>query len=108
MSTVNPFDEIIERLDRIEKFLSSQQPTPQPEQPEKWLNLDELIKMLPSKPKRNTVYGWVAARKIPFHKTGKVLAFRESEINSWLVSGRVLTMDEIEAEAEKCFKGKRA
>jgi len=40
---------------------------------DKWFNLQELCQYHPEKPAKSTVYAWVAARVIPFHKKGKKL-----------------------------------
>ena len=69
-----------------------------------WFNLQELIEYLPSKPCRATVYGWTQAKKIPYHKKGKSLAFKKSEVDEWLSSGRIKTRAEIENEANKYMK----
>lgn len=50
--------------------------------------LDELRSYLPENPARQTIYGWVNDRKIPFEKHGKYLYFRKSSIDSWLNNGR--------------------
>lgn len=102
-----PFEEILTRLERIEAYLSKQQPAPPVSEPDKWFSLEELAEYLPGKPKANTIYGWVSARKIPFYKKGKTLSFRQSEIDAWLTTGRVQTMNELETEAERHFKGRR-
>ena len=51
--------------------------------------LDELRDYLPKKPARQTIYGWVNDRKIPFEKHGKYLYFRKSKIDLWINNGRV-------------------
>jgi excisionase family DNA binding protein len=35
-----------------------------------------------------TVRGWVLHRKIPFHKLGKLVRFRASEVMGWVQCGR--------------------
>jgi excisionase family DNA binding protein len=50
--------------------------------------MEELREYLPENPARQTVYGWVNERKIPFKKFGKRLYFRASEIDKWIANGR--------------------
>ena len=64
-----------------------------------WFNLQELCEYLPDRPARQTVYGWIAQRAIPYHKTGKKLQFRKSEIDEWIQGSRRLTASEQQAEA---------
>jgi len=48
------------------------------------LSIEQLIDYLPEKPARQTAYGWVNDRKIPYEKYGKRLYFRRSAIDRWL------------------------
>jgi len=51
---------------------------------DQWFNINELCAYHPEKPAKSTVYAWVAAREIPFHKKGKKLLFLKSEIDNWI------------------------
>lgn len=53
-----------------------------------WLDLSALCEYLPEHPARQTVYGWITAGTIPYHKRGKRLYFAKSEIDEWLASGK--------------------
>ena len=55
---------------------------------DKLLTIDELIEYLPEHPARQTVYGWVNNRTIPYQKHGSRLYFLRSDIESWLAKGR--------------------
>ena len=57
-------------------------------EPESWMSLDQLCEYLPDKPSKQTVYGWVNQRVIPYHKTTKRLSFRKDEIDAWIANGR--------------------
>lgn len=62
--------------------------------------LDELIKYLPGHPAKQTVYGWVSEKVIPYHKiNNKTLYFIKSEIDEWLSDNKCKTIADIEAEA---------
>ena len=97
--------ELRDKVDFIERFLIERYNEPQPDS-DKWLDIDQLIDYLPNKPAKSTIYGKVHLRHIPFHKQGKALIFRKSEIDAWLTLGRVKTVDEIESEAANYLRRK--
>ena len=79
---------------------------------DRWMNIDELCEYLPDRPARQTVYGWIGKRVIPYHKDGrKKLRFLKSEIDNWLSSGKVKCEADLVNEAsdylEKRKEGKR-
>ena len=53
------------------------------------MSMEDLRAYLPENPARQTVYGWVNARKIPFEKFGKRLYFRKSEIDIGIANARI-------------------
>ncbi len=61
----------------------------------KWMNINDLCEYHPDKPSKNTVYAWVAKRKIPFHKPAgaKKLRFLREEVDQWLLKGNIDTPD---------------
>ena len=79
----------------------------QPIQTETWLDLNEICNYHPDKPKKPTVYSWVRAGIIPFHKSGKKLRFLKSEIDNWLKEGKIKTTAEISREADQYFVTKK-
>lgn len=64
-----------------------------------WLSVDDLCNYLPDRPSKQTVYGWVNQRVIPYHKTTKRLSFLKSEIDAWINNGRRKTAKELRDEA---------
>ena len=50
----------------------------------KFMNVDELAAYLGVS--RHTIYWWVATRKVPHSKLGKLVRFDQSEITTWLQS----------------------
>ncbi len=74
---------------------------------EKWFSVDELREYLPQHPVRQTIYGWTCNAIIPFHKKGKSLRFKKSEIDKWLNEGYCSDIREIEKEAEEFINNKR-
>lgn len=71
-------------------------PDPLPE----WLNMDQLINYLPSKPARQTIYGLVNRKKIPCHRINNRLFFDRKEIDQWLEGKRKFTKADIQAQAD--------
>ncbi len=59
-----------------------------------WMTLDQLVEYDPEQRKKSTWYKMVSENKVPYHKRGKRLLFLKSEINQWLMDGRVNTMEE--------------
>ena len=72
-----------------------------------WLNLKGLRDYLPSHPAEQTVYGWTSTHFIPFHKKGKNIVFRKSEIDSWLSQDMKKSLQGIQTEAEEFVARKK-
>lgn len=96
----NPFDEISERLSRIEQELrrqainSSKTESSNPES--HFLTVIEAAAFLKLAPQ--TVYALTSKKKIPYLKKGKRVYFTKEQLISWMESGRKKTSDEIAAE----------
>ena len=92
----------------IKKFLTQIKGS-QVETPTKWFSLPELCEYLPGKPSRPTIYGYVAACSIPFHKSpgSRRLRFKKSEIDAWLEQGGNNTVSQVDAEADHFLKGRK-
>jgi hypothetical protein len=88
----NPFEIIETRLSNIENLLLDLKHHPKAWNPipdeEVLFDIDEFRASLPENPAKQTVYGWVNDRKVPYEKYGKKLYFRKSSINKWLVNAR--------------------
>ena len=58
------------------------------------MNVHELARYLPTRPKPETIRNWVNKGKIPFHKSGDAknskLVFLKDEIDLWLKNGMSL------------------
>lgn len=83
---------LINRINELEDLIEDSLTNKKMEM--KWLNIDDLCEYLPDKPAKQTVYGWVCKKKIPYHKKGKKLQFLKSEIDEWLL------IDEMEEDPE--------
>ena len=93
--------EILNRLGNLEQMVSNMgNATCTPVVAERRFNVDELCEYLPTKPKKQTVYGWISAKppKIPFHKKGE-LYFLQSEIDAWLAEDGRTTGNDLMAQA---------
>ena len=91
----------------LETYFSTKESNNNQPEPERWLNLADLCEYLPEKPVKDTVYGWVHKRLIPFNKKGKKLYFLKSEVDAWLKTGRKKTIAETEQEAQEFTNPKR-
>lgn len=69
--------------------------TPEPE----YMTIDQLRDYLPQTPAKQTVYQWVHFKQIPYHKRGKTVLFKRSEIDLWLSETRRTTLAEAERRA---------
>ena len=69
-----------------------------------WMDIDELCSYIPSHPVKQTVYGWVSNKQIPYHKINKALAFLQSEIDDWMKQRHCKSQAELEQEAIEYIK----
>ena len=53
---------------------------------ERWLSLEEIAAYLGVK--RDTVYKWIARKKMPAHKVGSLWKFKRDEIDDWVRTGK--------------------
>lgn len=82
-------------------LLHKSQPQPEIETP---IQLDKIIPLTGlSKP---TIYGYVQRNEIPYHKKGNRLYFFKSEIIKWIRSGKVKSMNELEADVDTYLSNK--
>jgi len=84
----------VEKLETLLNVTKSESP-----ESDKWFNLLELCDYLPDKPARQTVYGWIGQKLIPYHKKGKKLQFLKSEIDAWLIGDKHKSVAELQADA---------
>ena len=99
---------LLNKVTAIEERLERLDGEAQPEQ-DRWFNLEEFCDYHPDKPSKATGYGWVADKKVPFHKgNSKKLRFLKSEIDAWLKQGRAKTLAEATAEADAYIKERAA
>jgi predicted DNA-binding transcriptional regulator AlpA len=96
---------LLNKVEKIETLLNeTKRELPESD---RWFNLQELCTYLPDKPARQTVYGWIGQKLIPYHKKGKKLQFLKSEIDNWLKTDKRKSLAEIQAEAEQYILAKK-
>ncbi|WP_020614464.1 helix-turn-helix domain-containing protein [Sediminispirochaeta bajacaliforniensis] len=49
---------------------------------ERWLSVDEIGEYLGIK--RDTVYKWIAEKKMPAHRVGRFWKFKVKEVDGWV------------------------
>ncbi len=99
----NPFELILERLDRIERKIDNLENF---EPKVELMNVTQLAEYLDLS--KATIYGKVHRDDIPYIKKGKRLRFRKNKIDNWLSSGQSMTKEDIKRKAnEYIFKNSR-
>lgn len=93
----NPFDIILDRLDRIEKAIQNLN-IGEPIAPvNELLDVKQVASYL--KVTKSAIYKLTSMSVIPHYKNGKRLYFKKSDIDEWIFSKRIKTNDDIEKEA---------
>ena len=59
---------------------------------DRWLSVDEIAAYLGIK--RDTVYKWIADKRMPAHKVGRLWKFRKEEVDKWVRQGAAAEGDE--------------
>jgi len=57
-----------------------------PEKDDRWLSVGEIAEYLGIS--KDTVYAWVAAKRFPGHRIGRLWKFKRSEVDYWVRQGR--------------------
>jgi hypothetical protein len=101
MQTPNSFDDITERLVRIENYLLElvrSKPRETLEEPDKLLNVGETAQLLKLRPP--TIYSMVSRGFLPVSKRGARLYFSRNELLKWALDGKRKTKEEIREEMD--------
>ena len=53
---------------------------------ERWVSIDEISEHLGVL--QDTLYKWVARKKMPAHKVGRLLKFQIKEVDQWVRTGK--------------------
>lgn len=102
--TIIPVSQFLPLLEEIKSLILTKSG---PSKDDTWFTLNGICNYHPDGPSKQTVYGWVSKRTIPFYKDGKNLRFLKSEIDEWLKRGKVKTSKDIENEVEQSIQLKR-
>ena len=98
---------IAQKLESIESKVDNLTIPSNKEEKDEWFNLKGLCDYLPSHPAEQTVYGWTSTHFIPFHKKGKSIAFRKSEIDQWLQQSHRKSKSDLMLEASQFVNRKK-
>jgi len=93
---ITEFKEIINSV--VEEAVNKAFSAVKPQEPE-YLTIDQLREYLPQKPAKQTVYQWVHFKQIPYHKRGKTVLFKRTDIDKWINDTRRTTIAEAERRA---------
>lgn len=77
---------LIDKVNNLEELIRTTAST-QPDE-NTWYDIDAVCDYLPGSPAKQTVYGWVFQKKIPYHKKSRKLLFLKSELDEWLISDK--------------------
>ena len=89
-------DQVLSSLDELKGLILKSLEKPEEPQDDSSMNINELREYLPDHPAKSTIYGWVGAGLIPFHKYSKKLSFKKAEIDEWLDKGLAKSAGEIQ------------
>lgn len=93
----NPFELILEKLDRIEKAFAALNTTNPIQINNAPMDVKDLLAYL--KLSVSAIYKQTSTIEIPHYKSGKRLYFKKEDIDEWIFSHRIKTRDDIEKEA---------
>jgi excisionase family DNA binding protein len=89
---------LLEKVDSLEQLLKSHQTIISNAPSDRPMSISEAAKFVNLTVP--TLYGFVSKRTIPFSKMGKRLYFSETELTSWIQSGRKSTRSEMLTSSE--------
>ena len=101
MKQANPFEELADRLEKIENRLTELHydfRDPKDHDEDLPITISEASAL--TRLAVPTIYGLVHKRKIPSYRRGKRLYFLKSELLTWIKSGRQSTIQEIQEDAQ--------
>jgi excisionase family DNA binding protein len=93
----NPFEIILQKLDRIEKAIENIKTVNPVQVNNAPMNVKEVSKYLNLSV--SAIYKLTSTSEIPHYKSGKRLYFKKEDIDEWIFSNRIKTNADIEKEA---------
>lgn len=101
----NPFELIMERLDRIERAIENLKTENAIVVESKAMNVSEVAKYLNTNVP--SIYGLTSRAEIPHYKIAKKLYFKKEEIDEWIFSKKIKTNLDIEKEVDEYLQRKK-
>ena len=74
---------------------------------DEWMDVKGLAAYHPDHPSVRTVYDWIHYKRVPYHKDGKRVRFKRTEIDKWLLGGYHRTDNELLEDAVDILNAKR-
>lgn len=93
----NPFELILQRLDKIEQLIKQINLNTEILPQKDVMVIDELSAYLDLS--KSYIYKLTSSNSIPYYKRGKRVYFKKVDIDKWVFSNRVKTNEEINQEA---------
>lgn len=101
----NPFELIMQRLDRIEKAIENLKTENAIVVESKAMNVSEVAKYLNTN--IPSIYGLTSRAEIPHYKIAKKLYFKKEEIDEWINSKKIKTNQDIEKEVDEYLRKRK-
>ncbi|UGS22086.1 helix-turn-helix domain-containing protein [Flavobacterium cyclinae] len=101
----NPFELIMERLDRIERAIENLKTENAIVVESKAMNVSEVAKYLNTN--IPSIYGLTSRAEIPHYKIAKKLYFKKEEIDEWINSKKIKTNQDIEKEVDEYLRKRK-
>ena len=98
---------LTKEVSELKNLLIEKQEQNSTEEPEQWLDLNDLIQYDPEKRKKATWYSKISRNEVPHYKRGKKVYFLKSEIDEWLKEGKRKSNSEIQDEVDSYFANKK-
>lgn len=102
----NPFELIMERLDKIEIAISNLKKENAIVVESKAMNVSEVAKYLNTN--IPSIYGLTSRAEIPHYKIAKKLYFKKVEIDEWINSKKIKTNQDIEKDVDEYLRKRKS
>jgi excisionase family DNA binding protein len=102
----NPFELILERLDRIEKAIENLKTANPIQVNNAPMNVKEVSKYLNISV--SAIYKRTFKNEIPHYKYAKILYFKKEEIDEWIYANKIKTIQDIENEAYEYLRKRKS
>ena len=90
---------LIYKVETLEGLVNKLSAKKEVQESQEWMDINQLRQYLPTHPAKQTIYGWVNDKLIPYYKNSKKLTFQKSEIDNWMRQGRRKSNEDLQQEA---------